>query len=160
MCELLRESYYQPQGYPFFVQRSWSNKAAMAGTDPCVPPYDPSSYFYAAPVMPDTVNLPSLQATTKGVNIALNASATIPVSMIAQGSPGTWQVQAMDSTQITSGPPHLSFSWDKTSGAAGDTLHLTITKLRNDNENGAEVFAIFSHIGQRQTIYWGVVGHP
>jgi hypothetical protein len=160
MCEVLRTSYYQPQGYPFFVQRSWSNRAAAAGTDPCVPAFDPSSYFYAAPVMLDTISVPAYQTTTMGVKIGVGQKATIDVAMIASGNPGTWSVQAVDGSQLVQQGSHLSFTFDKTSGQNGDTLKLTITKNSNNNQLGAEPFALFSRIGGRQTIYWGLVGHP
>src|SRR5208283_2795224 len=37
-CQNWQDSYYQESGsFPYWVQRSWSNKSALAGHDPCVP---------------------------------------------------------------------------------------------------------------------------
>ncbi len=124
MCALSPQSFQRLVG-SYMVQRPWSNAAALAGHDPCVPPLA-EPYFVAAPVLTEDVNLAFQQhyVVTKGVQLTINQSKTIAVRLLSDGQTSPWSVQAIDTTQ----PPGLTFSWDKQTGNSGDTLHLTITR--------------------------------
>src|SRR5262249_37620657 len=51
MCGLFGSSYFKPAGFPYMVQRAWSNANVMAGKDPCAPYHTGElSYFLAQPV--------------------------------------------------------------------------------------------------------------
>ncbi len=57
MCEYNTDSNYTPPGSTYMVQRSWSNAAATAGTNPCVPVPMPTPYFQSTAVLPDAIML-------------------------------------------------------------------------------------------------------
>jgi hypothetical protein len=114
--------------YPYLLQRGWSNKAAKAGTDPCAPDLRPSQpYVGAYPVMPDAIS--SLGANGKGVVIPVQSSKTIDVKLFSLEPTADFTVAARQSSQVI--PPTLQFTWDKTTGHNGDTLHLTIKAVGN-----------------------------
>ena len=108
------------------VQRMWSNAAAKAGKDPCVPAPKPHN-FNAVPVLPETIDLagmtnsgddggdvdptmppasfdggddPSAAAPAQnapGITIAVGQSKTIEVHLSSDGpTSGPWKVRAID----------------------------------------------------------------
>jgi hypothetical protein len=149
MCEMQPNAYVIPTGFPWRIQRTWSNRAAWSGKDPCVP-VDTPDYFYAAPILKDSVSIPVNGApeTVSGVTIAVGASATVDVLLVSNVSGGgAIQVTAWD--EQTGGNPHFAFAWEGTDGGvttgqAGDTLHLTIKKTSDESNYKAEVFGLFT----------------
>lgn len=157
MCEFDYSAFYQPPGYPWYVQKSYSNRAAWAGTEPCVPAATPE-YFYGAPEVPDmeSIDLTGTGAQpTAVVVIAPGASVTIPVLLV--GSPGvtSMQVQAYDLGDLIGQPSVLSVSLSASSGAPGDTVQLTITKTTAE-PMGAGGFAILTQNSLGQTMSIGM----
>lgn len=154
MCEADPDA-FQPILGNFWVQRSWSNKAAKAGHDPCVPPLAKEVYFAAAPALPDTITLNFGQmVNTKGVKIPVGQSRTIDVDLFSDAPRGPWTVSAAE----TRASGTLSFSWDATQGQNGDVLHLTI-KVNNSNQFGAAGFSIKSmDSGGYEHMWYGLVG--
>ena len=153
MCAFEPQSYQRLVG-TYMVQRVWSNKAAKAGHDPCVPPMsDP--YFNAAPILTDNVTLDyyGQKITTKGVKIPLHQSKTIAVQLFSDGPTSDWTVQAVDSTYGTNQPKELDFSWDKQSGNNGDTLQVTITRTANGQYGGSE-FILYAQKGLTTANLW------
>jgi hypothetical protein len=149
LCVWQPNAYVIPPGFPWRVQRAWSNRAAWAGNDPCVP-VDTPDYFYAAPILLDSVSIPVNGAPEQvsGVTIAVGSSATIDVRLVSNvGGGGPLQVIAWD--EQTGGTQHFAFVWEGTDGGvttgqAGDTLHLTIKKLSGEPSSKAEVFGLFT----------------
>ena len=159
---------FQPQSYQrlvgsYVVQRSWSNASAAAGHDPCVPPLA-QPYFNAIPLFPDQVPINGVPGslgpvTTSGVKVAVGASATIPVQLFADGPTTAWTVDAKNEP-VTS--TDLSFTWDTTTGNAGDVLNLTITRTKNDasGKGGSELRVNSYGTGvnaTQQGYWWGFV---
>ena len=69
LCAQDPESFTEFDELPYVVQRSWSNKAASAGHDPCVPQLQGDVYFNAAPVMNDDsgrARKATMSATSEG----------------------------------------------------------------------------------------------
>ena len=154
-CEYLDAAYQKLVG-PYTVQRTWSNASAMAGHDPCVPVLS-TPYVSAAPVMPDMVTINDGQSTTmtKGVKVALDQSVTIPVQLYSDAPTEDFTVDAIDvDSEFTGGSPELTFSWDKTTGHNGDTLHLTITRKANGTQLGGSEIAIETKVGSTATNLW------
>jgi hypothetical protein len=157
MCEFDQSAFYQPSGYPWYVQKTYSNRAAWAGTQPCVPADSPE-YFYAAPEVPD---IESIDLTGTGpqptavVRIAVGASVTIPVLLVGSAGVTTMQLQAYDLNQFTGQPTVLSLTLSASSGAPGETVQLTITKTSAE-PMGYGGFAILSQNGQAQTFSIGM----
>src|SRR5262249_25427179 len=137
-CEYLDVAYQRDVG-PYQVQRTWSNAAAKAGHDPCVPAPDGEIYVAAAPVLPDSISIQGFNGnvTTKGVTIPVGMSKTIDVKLYSD-APLTSDFFRVDAFDLTSffgaSPPDLTFSWDRTWGRNGDTLHLTITRMHAPTE--------------------------
>lgn len=153
MCELSTDSHFVPSGSKYMVQRTWSNAAARKAQNPCVPYGTTAPYFSSFPVL-DTVPFGPQGLPTRGVKVPFGQSRTIDVDLFsAAPTNGTWTVSAVDFDSWAFGAPAtLDLSLDKTRGANGDTLHLTITPKALDQGIGAEAFLLFS--------FQGAVGQP
>ncbi len=160
MCAQSHTASYNDPDVGYMVQRSWSNKAAAAGKDPCVPrPREP--YFNSAPVLNDNVTLGGLGSTikVKGVQIPIGATKTVEIDLFSEAATsGPWEVAAYDYNEYMGGQPALDFSFDATSGQNGQKLHLDITPLKVGQYN-VEMFFIVSKLGDQQNIWVGVVGN-
>ena len=159
MCSDQQTSFYMSSiGYE--LQRIWSNSAAAASHDPCVPASG-AVYFNSAPVLTDDVTIDFGEGkgpeATKGAKIAIGASKTIEVDLFSDApTSGAWTVQAFDIGALLGGTPSLSFSWDRTSGKNGDKLHLTI-RVTGDGFGGGSEFAIRSTLGTTRHYWYGLV---
>lgn len=155
MCTTTAGVYFKPDDLPFTVQRSWSNAAASAGHDPCVPAAE-GSYFAAAPVLPDTVKGHYYGGifTSEGVHAAIGDSATVEVDLFSDAATDSWTVDAK-----AFGGAKLEFSWDAQSGANGDKLHLTIKRVADSADiTGASFFTITSTLGSKESVWVGAIG--
>ena len=161
MCEYNADSNYTPPGSTYMVQRSWSDRAAAAGTDPCVPvPLNP--YFDSMAVLPDTVTLSyyGTPTTTKGVLIPIGSTKTIDVQLFSTAATsGPWTVTAYDLNDYLGGTANTTVSLDQSTGSNGDVLHLTITVNSKDAQLGGEAFVLVSDLGTQENISMGVVGN-
>lgn len=160
MCAQDPTSFYVPKELGVAVQRSWSNAAAKAGHDPCVPAIDNGPYFNAAPVLPDTIKLGSGRGdavATKGVKIPVGESRTIEVDLFSDGpTNGPWQVKAR--SLDFSNTKTLELSLDRTSGQNGEKIYLTIKALAASPYK-ASAFMINSRLGERRTRWVGMVAN-
>ncbi len=157
LCEMFSNSFYVASDIGYEIQRTWSNAAAAAGNNPCVPAQAGSVYFNAAPVLPDTVTLSG--ESTKGVNIPIGQSKTIEIQLFSnRPTSDNWTVSAQDLSW--SGQQYLSFSWDSTTGSNGTVLHLTITANAADPDfqTGAP-FWIVSQLGNGEYMWPVYVGN-
>jgi hypothetical protein len=149
-------------GYAHAVDLAWSNAAAMAGHDPCVPSAAGTAYFNSAPVVKDTVAFTygTTPIMTKGVHIAAGQSVTIDVDLFSDApTSGAWTVSAKDSAQLGgTGQGALTFTWDKSSGQNGDVLHLTIA-VAAQPKNAGQSFAVISTLGTTTHLWPVVVGN-
>ncbi len=178
MCADFDDSYFTPTGFPYMVQRSWSNQAALAGRDPCVP-YTPSAgpYFLAQPVFdpafatdevpvpPIVVPLVGFQVQigdaavpdqTQGLHIAPGTSATLPIVLWSEAPVADWAVSVIDPFNSPLSP-YLSMSLDKSTGNNGDVLHLTIEVKAVDATFGGHPFWVVSNDGTHQHVSMGFV---
>jgi len=161
LCEFDQSAAYMPPKYPWYVQRSYSNRLAATGANPCVPQATPT-YFYGAPLVPDQVSLDLLgtgkPVPTAVVKVAVGTSVTIPVKLVGPASVTSMQVQAVDLAQFTWQPSTLSLSVSAASGAPGSTLQLTITKTAASPaaQGGVPGFAVVTTNGQDQTFQLGL----
>ncbi len=163
MCEDNADTLVNAPGVDYLVCRSWSNKNAKASQEPCVPAPDSAPYFAAAPVLTDTISVIDYwgdTVQTQGTKIAVGASKTIEVALFSSGpTSGPWQVTAYDYNDfMQGGASHLAFSWDKDQGNNGDILHLTITVKSKDASWHGEMFLIESTLGNRTSLWMGMVG--
>jgi hypothetical protein len=159
MCAQQQSSFVQFPELDYVVQRSWSNKSANAGHDPCVPALA-QPYFNSAPVLPDTISLNVGQVVkVKGVQIPAGQSKTIEVDLFSDAkTAGPWTVSAVDLQALQGGQPELGFSFDKSSGVNGEKLNLTI-KVIKASQYKAEIFFLTSKLGNQQNLWIGLVGN-
>ena len=117
----------------FVVQRMWSNKAAKAGHDPCVPYASATPYFTAIPSLPDAVNIPDYytkkDTESHGLQVGVGQTKTIDVQLYADGPLGEWTVQVVDLARTAGETPEFEVSLDKDHGKNGDVLKLTVTGI-------------------------------
>lgn len=156
MCSQTNTSYVQGVT-GFWVARSWSNSQAAAGHDPCVPAPSCGAYFNAAPVLPDSVQ--SDGVTVPDVHIPAGGMGTVQLDLFSD-APTTkaWQVAVTAMSGDPSQVGQLSFTLDRSSGQNGDVLNLSIT-VEQAAETGFEVFYVFSTMGERQSVWVGLVGN-
>jgi hypothetical protein len=149
--------------FAYAVQRTWSNAAAAAGQEPCVPVPAGEVYFNAVPVLDDDVPYPgSATVKMKGVTIAVGASKTIDVQLFSDAATsGPWFVDATDGSELLGGPSYLALTLDHAKGINGDTLKLTIT-VTSAPPSHYETFVLYSSAASNQSddyLWVGVVGN-
>ncbi len=156
MCELDDDDAYVPPGFPWVVQRIWSNRAAWAGQTPCIPA-DTPSYFYAAAVPTDvaTLNLFGTPQSYPAVHVPVGTTGMVDVLLVGSGASGTMQLEAVDPAMLVGEPHRLNLTLDATAASPGATVHLAIEKLSGD-PSGAEPFLLYATMNGRQTLSWGV----
>ena len=71
----------------YTVQRTWSNAAAMASHDPCVPALANEVYFNAVPELNDTITIGGM-FTMLGVQIPVGQTKTIDLDLFSDGDTG------------------------------------------------------------------------
>ena len=162
MCEHRNDASLRPADVEFEVARSWSNRAAAAMRDPCVPTAASSVYFNAAPTLPEVVMVAtpvSLRAVSaQGLVIPVGESRTLDVQLFSTApTRGEWRVAAREMT-FRGESPAFNFRWDRASGFNGDVLHLTIT-ARDDAPLG-RTFKITSSLGYSSTEWVGALTTP
>jgi hypothetical protein len=111
MCAQFDGVFIQPTGLDYVVQRIWSNKAALAGNDPCVPPVAGQPYFNAAPELPDeTVSIMGQDVTIKAVQIPVGQTKTVMLDLFSNASTnGPFSVHVDDGNYLMGESPLLSF---------------------------------------------------
>ena len=160
MCTFNPDAFFTPTNYPFTVERSWSNSAAFAGKDPCVPAAA-GPYFGAVPSMADKVSIDfgAGPMPVTGIKLPAGQSKTVDVQIFAtNGAAGTITINPTDLGQWLGGGTTLKLSLDKTSAQPGDVLHLTITRTGTNNKYGVSPFMLESNRGGRKLSWYGLVG--
>jgi len=144
MCEYNTNFAYRPPGAQYVGQKSWSNAAALAGNDPCVPA-DPIAYGAVAPNI--TTN-GTLQYggpwVTKAANIMKGTMGTVDVQAYTSGPMATpFTIVPYDYASDWSGGTRLlTLSLDSASANNGDTRHLTITPSNFDAQLHGALFIL------------------
>ncbi len=127
MCELENVTVTDIPGYT--LQPIWSNAAALAGKNPCLPATSANTYFGAVPTLP-TMLQSAGGHRDHGVVVPPGGSVTIPVKLFSN-TPMTGPMNVAVKVSGFVGNPMrldgLQFKFDKDYGSNGDTLMLTIT---------------------------------
>jgi hypothetical protein len=180
MCAQFDGSFTKFAELPYLVQRTWSNKAALAGQDPCVPPLPGEVYFNAAPELNDSLSVSVFgqTITEKGVQIAVGQSKAVDIDLWSDASTnGPFYVHLDDVSSLNSGgSPLLSFKFSPddpvvtcptgdppgavcVSGQNGQKLHVTITVNAAGKHNTESFFIVSQRPGQMNEALWvGLVG--
>ena len=156
MCAQDPASFVKFQPFNYVVQRVWSNAAAMAGNDPCVPdlPADvyfngsnemegAETYFNAAPVLPDTINLGQFQFV--GINIPVGQTKPVTLDLFSTASTdGPFRVDVWDFNALMGGTAMLDFTMKNGDvGMNGDQLTVDVDVLSASQYN-AEIFMVMA----------------
>ncbi len=160
MCALNGEVFFQPADFPYTVQRIWSNAAAKAGNDPCVPAFTGGApYVEAVPAVTDKVafDYQGSIGTTKGVRVPLGKTGSVDLDLFsADPSQGPFHVAAIE---VGTSTPNLTLTLDKDSGNSGDTLHLSIAAHSQKHNYGGELVIVRATLGTRKTYDYLYVGN-
>jgi hypothetical protein len=160
MCEFIGHVQVQPPGFALPVQRTWSNKAAKAGQDPCQPQPDNEVFFGSLPVLNDALSLPDGGGgtfNTKGRKLDADGTTTIDVQLFSAGPLEDWGVQVFDINAFFGGPPSAKFTLDTDHGNNGDVLHITVSDVQLDPQFGAGIFMVVSQYDDVDTLAIGLV---
>lgn len=150
MCVLNEDAFFIPPGSQYMIQRTWSNAAALASRDPCVPARTTAPYLNTFPVLNTITYNPGggHAFTTQGINIPIGVKRTIPLKLFsAAPTAGSWTVRVYDSSELKTGKSNLLLLLDRSTGQNGDTINLTITPRTVDARLGGEAFVLFSEFG-------------
>jgi hypothetical protein len=157
---------------PYMVQRSWSNKAALAGQDPCVPPLAGEVYFNAGPELDDIpVTIDGESLSVKGVEIPVGKSKTIMLDLFSNASTsGPFSVHVDDGNYLNGGPQLLSFSAPPEStmpcptgaptgsvcvgGENGQKIPVTITVMTAGQGNQETFWVVSYQNGDANENFW------
>jgi hypothetical protein len=138
MCASNLDSFTIFPELPYTVQRSWSNAAAQAGHEPCVPPLEGEVYFNSVPVLGDHVKY-EIQGQTfmvRGVKVPVGSSRTIDLDLFSDGAYAPWGVVVQEARTA-----NLDLELGYAYGQNGQKLHLTITAL----SPGQSSFIVYSY---------------
>jgi hypothetical protein len=114
----------------FTVQRSWSNKAAKAGHNPCVPVPTGEVYFQAAP--PSTTMI-----------VPVGKTVTVNVDPFSDAKMADWSISTIDFAASQGQKSSLTLALDRTTVNNGTTAKLTVT-MNSAPTGGGSYFAIRS----------------
>jgi hypothetical protein len=123
------------------------------GMNPCVPS-DDSSYFYAAPVLPDVFTLDMFgHHSVPTVKIAVGQSVTIPIKLMGHNVTGPITVLTVDGNYfLNTSDTLLEFTCSHDCiGQPGETLDLTIKKI-GTLPDGIEPFLLAAQTGSGNSI--------
>jgi hypothetical protein len=166
LCRELPQAFFQPSEpalSSYWVQRIWSNSAAAAGHDPCVPalPLTEEPYYFNS--------VPELTSTSVAWNgqnlqtLALTATRNVPTTFTldlfsdATTDGQEWTVMAEDAmTAMTGAPGDLTFSPPSVKGANGYKVTLTVTSSGSDGKT-VHPFFVVSTSGLLSNYWIGVV---
>jgi hypothetical protein len=160
MCEYV-ETAPQPLVGTFMVQRTWSNAAAAAGKDPCVPEMA-NGYIAAAPHFTDadvvTVNSRQGAFSTSGVTVNNGMSVDLQLDVFADvDTTDTVSVEVMDAGVFTgTGAPQLAYQLGSYSGGNGSTLDLMITRTKAGTGRSSEFVVVTKRAGKIVALWWGL----
>ncbi len=163
MCEDNLDSNYTPPGSTYMIQRTWSNKAATAGTNPCVPVPATGPYFDTSPLFPGLVSFDYYgdHLQTQGVTVPVGQSTTIDLYLHSDGATaGPWNVTAYDLNYfVTGAAAENTLTLSASKGSAGDVIKLTIKATSAGSVNGVTGggFVIVSDLGGQENLSMGAV---
>jgi hypothetical protein len=135
---------YEPQSFQklvgsFVVQRIWSNNAAAAGGDPCVPALT-TPYYNASPLLTDMVMVTSQGQAypTTGLSIPVGQTKMMSIQFFSSAPAPAWTVFPEDTSYAFNGPQLLSFNPAQVTGKNGDVVQVAVTAVAAGPLGGTE----------------------
>jgi hypothetical protein len=163
-CEFYRDSSLAEPTLGFTVQRQWSNAAAAAGHNPCVPSATGVKYFNVSPLKQEDIELDLSQLggdvqPTKGYKIKVGETKQIPLGLYSDGPTGAWQISAQSGGMFGHSSGSVDLTLDVEQGQNGQIAYLTAT-VNTQGRTKAELITIVSKSGS-QTHYQPIlIGSP
>jgi hypothetical protein len=142
-CGLIHRDRHRTQENGFVMQRSWSNRNARAGRDPCVPVRSHKPYLALVP-RAAVLRLPHV-----------GASATIELQAAADRPVAAWAVSALDLTGGQEGSGYVEVKLDRASVAAGDVAVLSVRVIKLHPKRSS-VVGLVSTLGEH-THLWPIL---
>ncbi len=146
----------------FMIQRTWSNVAASAGDDPCVPAVPGAVYFGATAQDVADVDLDLGDRGgvihTKGVQIPVGTSKTIGISFFSNAPTDLFMVEALAEGDLGV-DKELTFSFDQANGLDGDVMQLTITHALPGAFGGSEYSLTAYDLTGADSTWYGYVAN-
>ncbi len=162
LCLLTNDNLFTPTDLPYLVQRIWSNAAAAANENPCVPvdgtvsqdanmclPMNPTTtYFNSVPVLPDkvTLNLGGGDFQAEGLSIPVGGTKTITLQLFSSATTTPWSI----SSDTVPGSVGVNVSFEPATGTNGGTVQMTVQVPEAGNYLGLpnlELFYVKSSLG-------------
>jgi hypothetical protein len=167
LCEFAETSYWtDAPGMTYTIQRTWSNAAAHAGTDPCVGG-PTTSYYQAIPDQPDSVKVAPFGdiIASKATKIAVGATGEISVQLVGTPGSGPFTVSVNDVASLffNASSPLLTFVQPTGMFKLNDTVAIKVTVVAKDtalnSSAGAEAFEIETKPvnGGPTTFFYGLI---
>jgi hypothetical protein len=153
-CEFYRDSDLGAgveSGLAVTVQRTWSNKSAAAGHDPCVPVFRGATFFNTTPIglEPIDVDLSAIGGdvvTTMGYKVPVGKTRTIPLGFYSDGPMTAWNIKAVMGGIAGGSKSGVDLELDVDSGQNGQKAYLTVT-VNTAGRTGSELITIVSTRG-------------
>lgn len=161
LCASANAPFFKDAEIGYVVQRSWSNKQAGTGYNPCVPALLDEPYFNSAPILTELIPITAggVMFPVTGITIPVGQTRTVEIVLFSDAkTSGPWKVEAFDLAAFQGGTPSLTFKFDKQTGINGDRLKLAIT-AQQALPKKAGMFLLSSTLDKRQNIWFGVVGN-
>jgi hypothetical protein len=167
MCSFVPDPYIHPSDpalSSFLVQRMWSNKAAAAGDDPCVPATGETVYFNTVPETTEVTFVDQgMSYQTFGTAIPVGNTGTITLDLSSNGpTGGPWTVYPLDYGAAFNNPTVLDISIvGAGTGTNGQKVTLQVKPLSAGTAAlfGMEPYFLYStnQAGNVITFWTGVV---
>ncbi|HET9992723.1 MAG TPA: hypothetical protein VFQ65_29515, partial [Kofleriaceae bacterium] len=166
LCEYAdTASLLMPTGMSYAIQRTWSNAAARAGHDPCLPAAN-ADYYQTIPDAFDVGNVTVFNTPTSThlTKIAKGATGTLTLHVYADGAnTGPFKVTVDDWNAMFTSPPAYLLSVVQPTGMynAGDTVTVQVTVSNTDSQLGnvAEAYQVTTKPASGPaTYFYGLVG--
>jgi hypothetical protein len=147
--------FWAPPDIGYTIARTWSNVAAKAYRDPCVPAPPGEPYFNSFIDATDAIVLGGT-TITKGIRVPVGPAKTFDVNLFsAAATSGPWTV-FINERPIGGDPKVLTIALDGSTGVNGDTLHVTLT-AKSLTPSGRSALQIVSKLGTQQSLWWVLV---
>jgi hypothetical protein len=155
LCAYEAQSFQRLVG-TYLVQRIWSNAAAKASQDPCVPALTGTTYYNATPDLTENVIITyeGGHFPTVGVLVPIGQTKTIDIQLFSTAPTAEWSVSIEDVSFAYGGPKLVDFDPSFFSGRNGDVVPVKVTPVALGPEGGTE-FIMYSYVdAATYTNYW------
>jgi hypothetical protein len=127
-CEWFHDSTYLSTTPPYWLQRTWSNKSALGGHNPCEPATD--TYFNVTPLdLQDiTITDQGRKIATKGYALQVGVAASVDLGFYSDAALAPWTIDVVEGNPIFGKPtPTVTIAVEGKSGQDGDVVTVYLT---------------------------------